>query len=88
MDCDDWRENLEIGDIVDVKDVSRDDKWYECMIRFVYPEDSHNFGSCIIHYLGRQSRYDEIIDMYVETRLERRSTHTRGPKTDYDDKFQ
>ena len=76
-ETDDWRQNLGTGDIVDVRDMYN--KWYESMIRYVYPKNSDKFGKCIVHYIGWEIRWDEIIDIYDEERLMKRNTHTIGP---------
>ena len=75
---DDWRKNLQIGDFVDMRD-DYDYKWYECLVRFVYPENSEKFGKCVIHYVGWNVKWDEEIDIEDKERLAQRHTHSKGP---------
>ena len=70
----DWRETLQTGDIIDAKDTNN--KWYESLVRYVYPESSERYGNCIIHYIGWKTGWDEIIDIYDKERLMRRNTRT------------
>ena len=55
---DDWRENIETGDILDCKDDQ--EKWYESVVRRVYPEGHDNFGKMCVHYIGWNVKWDEV----------------------------
>eukprot|EP01084_Bolivina_argentea_P070180 127617_1 len=72
-----WRETLQIGDIIDVKDRKGD--WYESLIRYVFPHNSDKAGKCVVHYIGWNSKFDEILIIYDVCRLAKRHTHTKGP---------
>eukprot|EP00486_Rosalina_sp_Unknown_P000500 CAMPEP_0201565528 /NCGR_PEP_ID=MMETSP0190_2-20130828/4688_1 /ASSEMBLY_ACC=CAM_ASM_000263 /TAXON_ID=37353 /ORGANISM="Rosalina sp." /LENGTH=888 /DNA_ID=CAMNT_0047983127 /DNA_START=184 /DNA_END=2847 /DNA_ORIENTATION=+ len=81
----DWRSKMQTGDICDVKD--EQDKWYESMIRYVYPADSDRAGTCIVHYIGWNIKWDEPLKIDNEDRIALRHTHSKGPhrprKKDY-----
>ncbi len=63
------------GDIIDVQDKGR--KWYESLIRYVYPsDDTENGGKCIVHYIGWAIKWDEIIDISNAKRLAARNEHS------------
>ena len=72
----DWREALQIGDIIDVKDTQN--KWYESVVRYVYPPTSNKYGKCVIHYIGWREKYDEELNIN-DRRLAKRNTYTSGP---------
>ena len=57
-DASSWLQRLECGDIVDVKD-EFDEKWYECLIRCVYPKHHSLRGLVVIHYIGIDVQWDE-----------------------------
>merc|ERR1719242_1875039 len=74
---DDWRETLSTGDIIDVKD--EQEKWYESLIRYVYPTDHATMsGKCIVHYIGWNIKWDEPLDCSDE-RLTKRHSESKGP---------
>ena len=73
---DDWRVSLQIGDIIDCGD--KQDKWYESMVRYIYPLGSDKYGKCIVHYIGWHKKWDEEIDINSD-RLSKRNSRTRGP---------
>ena len=74
---DKWRDELETGDIIDVCDTQ--DKWYESVVRYVFPEDSDKAGKCCVHYIGWNVKWDEEVECKNEERLAKRHEHTKGP---------
>jgi len=73
----DWREKLSTGDIVDVKDDQN--KWYEGVVRRVYPEGHDDFGKFAVHYIGWNLKWDENLEITDEERVQKRHTHSTGP---------
>ena len=76
---DDWRKTLQAGDIVDAKDSKG--KWYESLVKYVYPKSSKKKGKCVIHYIGWSDEYDEMVNIsaakiFKSARLAKRGTHT------------
>ena len=74
---DNWRETLQTGDLIDVKDDQL--KWFDCLVRCVYLHDGYKFGKCCIHYTGWSIKCDEDINISNEERLAKRHTHSTGP---------
>ena len=72
----DWRENLQVGDIIDVRDKCH--KWYESMVRYIYPKKSEHYGNCIVHYIGWKLKWNKMIALDSD-RLAKRNRHTKGP---------
>ena len=75
------RKRLKVGDIVDVKDYQG--KWYEALVRYVYPRNSPKAGKCVIHYIGWNVKWDVEIYIADTNRLAKRNTHTTGPYPRY-----
>ena len=73
----DWRQTLQTGDIIDAKD--KKGKWYESLVRYVYPTSSTEYGKCIIHFIGWNRKWDEELFVNDYARLAKRHTHTTGP---------
>ena len=73
----DWRETLQTGDIIDCKDDQ--DKWYECLVRHVYPSDHEKHGTFIVHYIGWNIKWDEPLKIADTDRVSQRHCHTSGP---------
>lgn len=69
---DDWRETMQVGDIVEVKDEQEKD--YESLIRYVYPDSKR----CIVHYIGWNIKWDEALDVN-SSRIVKRYTNRVGP---------
>eukprot|EP01084_Bolivina_argentea_P312807 541590_1 len=72
-----WKYNVKIGDIIDVKDLH--DKWYEAVIRYIYPKTHENKNKIIIHYIGWRITWDEMVDINDEEHIAKRHIHTKGP---------
>ena len=72
-----WRETIQIGDIIDAKD--EQDKWYETLVRYVYPKGHEHEGKMIVHFIGWNLKWDEILLIEDDERVAKRHTHTRGP---------
>merc|ERR1712228_1145425 len=69
----DWRVTMQTGDIVEVEDTTQ--KYYESLVRFVYPKDHKTMaGKCIIHYIGWNIKWDETMDI-DSNRICKRYTH-------------
>jgi len=73
----DWRETMAAGDIVDVKDDQN--KWYEGMVRWVYPEGHEKFGQFVVHYIGWNVKWDEPLEVKDEERVAKRNATSKGP---------
>ena len=71
-----WRGFLQSGDIVDVMDGQG--KWYESVLRFVYPVGHEKHGMCIVHYIGWKDKCDEGLQIESK-RIAERNAHTTGP---------
>ena len=74
---DEWRDKLNTGDIVDVKDDQ--DKWYEGVVRRVWPEGHEWHGKFCVHYIGWNIKWDENLEVANEERVAKRHAHTKGP---------
>jgi len=76
---DSWRSTLRCGDIIDANDeYGQTGKWYESVVRCVYPSQHPKHGQCKVHYIGWEMKWDEDIDVDSQ-RLAKRGTHTNGP---------
>eukprot|EP01084_Bolivina_argentea_P318173 551737_1 len=71
---------LESGDIIECKDAQN--KWYEALIRYVYP-NGHEYENCVVvHYIGWNIKWDERLSIIADIDRDRmavRGTHTNGP---------
>merc|ERR1712154_394370 len=55
-------------------------KWYESLIRYVYPKDHESMaGKCIVHYIGWNIKWDEPLDINDDERLKQRHSESNGP---------
>eukprot|EP01084_Bolivina_argentea_P102005 182815_1 len=72
---DNWRETIQIGDIIDHLDNVH--KWYESLVRYIFPKGHENEGNIVIHDIGWSTRYDEIIEINAKN-LVKRNTNTKG----------
>ena len=73
---DDWLDTIQTGDIVDCKD--EQDKWFESLVRYVYPKESDKYGVFIVHYIGWNIKWDEPLNLNGD-RIAKRNTHSKGP---------
>ena len=71
-----WINYLKIGDIVDCKDYQQD-KWYECLIRFIEMKDENMM--IYIHWIGWNKKWDEPMVANNISRVAKRNTYTKGP---------
>ena len=74
------RDKLQTGDFVDICDTQN--KWFESLIRFVYPKNSDKYGKCVIHFVGWDAKWDEEIDIHDNDRIAKRHTFSKGPYRD------
>eukprot|EP01083_Nonionella_stella_P119501 357270_1 len=72
---DDWCDTIQIGDIIDCKDTQG--KFWEAMVRKVYPKGHDKEGQIIVHYIGWSVRYD--CECMVQDYVFKRGTKTEGP---------
>jgi len=80
---DDWRQKLQIGDIVDAGRMNGyyDPRpiYFEGVIRYVYPKDHETMsGKCVVHFIGLRERENEILDIDSD-RIMKRRAYTYGP---------
>ena len=70
-----WTNQLQVGDIIDVKDDQG--KWYESLILCIEgPDDERKL---FVHYIGWNSKYDELLSAVDSARIQKRGTMTKGP---------
>merc|ERR1711971_492747 len=74
---DDWRDNLKTGDILDCKDDQ--DKWYESVVRRVYPKGHKDLGKICVHNIGWNVKWDENVEIADTEYVRKRHTETFGP---------
>eukprot|EP01084_Bolivina_argentea_P312814 541605_1 len=71
-----WRSNLQVGDIVDIQDSQ--DKWYEGLIRAIYPSTNE----FVFHLIGWNIQWAEKLSLDTK-RMDKRHTHTDRPRRTY-----